>query len=251
VTIVLADRVMETTTTTGTGTVSLAGAKTGYRGFVAGAGASAVVYYTIAGQAGGGAEGEWEVGIGTVTDAAPDTLSRTTILSSSNAGAAVDFSAGTKDVFLTAPAASMGFSGALLNLGGNETTTHDTEEALNWTSEVYDVGGWHESITNPSRLTVPAGVDRVRITVHVEFAFNAVGSRRVLLLKGGVLLEQAGGIWEQLAAAAATTINMTGISAPLPVVAGNYFEIGVMQTSTTTLDVLAAGTWVSIEKVGP
>ena len=102
--IVLADRVMETTTTTGTGTVSLAGAKTGYRGFVAGAGAAAVVYYTIAGQAGGAAEGEWEVGMGTVTDAAPDTLSRTTILSSSNAGAAVDFSAGTKDVFLTLPA---------------------------------------------------------------------------------------------------------------------------------------------------
>jgi len=99
---------METTTTTGTGTVSLAGAKTGYRGFVAGAGAAAVVYYTIAGQAGGGAEGEWEVGIGTVTDAAPDTLSRTTILSSSNGGAAVDFSAGTKDVFLTAPAKRLG-----------------------------------------------------------------------------------------------------------------------------------------------
>ena len=102
--IVLADRVKETTTTTGTGTVDLAGAATGYQGFVAGAGDAAVVYYAIVGQAGGGAAGEWETGIGTVTDAATDTLSRTTILSSSNAGAGVDFSAGTKDVFLTLPA---------------------------------------------------------------------------------------------------------------------------------------------------
>lgn len=102
--ITYANRVRETTTTTGTGTLDLDGAVTGYQTFVAGAGDAAVVYYTIVGQSGGAASGEWEVGIGTVTDAATDTLSRTTVLDSSNAGSAVNLSAGTKDVFLTQPA---------------------------------------------------------------------------------------------------------------------------------------------------
>ena len=73
---VLNDRVKETTTTTGTGTISLAGAETGFETFVAGVGNSNTTYYCIAGQG----TAEFEVGIGTVTDASPDTLSRTTIL---------------------------------------------------------------------------------------------------------------------------------------------------------------------------
>ena len=97
---VLNDRVKETTTTTGTGTINLGGAATGFETFVAGIGNSNVTYYCIAGQG----TAEVEVGIGTVTDASPDTLSRTTILSSSNSDSAVNFSAGTKDVFCTLPA---------------------------------------------------------------------------------------------------------------------------------------------------
>jgi len=97
---VLNDRVKETTTSTGTGTINLAGAATGFETFVAGVGNSNVTYYCIAHQT----AAEFEVGIGTVTDASPDTLSRTTILSSSNSDSAVNFSAGTKDVFCTLPA---------------------------------------------------------------------------------------------------------------------------------------------------
>ena len=97
---VLNDRVKETTTTTGTGTINLGGAATGFETFVAGIGNSNVTYYCISGQG----TAEFEVGIGTVTDASPDTLSRTTILSTSNSDSAVDFSAGTKDVFCTLPA---------------------------------------------------------------------------------------------------------------------------------------------------
>lgn len=102
--IVVADRVKETTTTTGTGTLNLAGAETGFITFVAGVATTSELDYCIVGQAGGGAAGEWEVGTGVVTDASPDTLTRVTIHASSNAGAAVNFSAGTKDVFLTVPA---------------------------------------------------------------------------------------------------------------------------------------------------
>jgi len=98
--LVINDRVKETSTTTGTGTIDLAGAETGYEGFVTGVGTGNTTYYAIELNS----ANEWEVGIGTVTDAAPDTLSRDTIISSSNGDAAVNFSAGTKNVFCTLPA---------------------------------------------------------------------------------------------------------------------------------------------------
>jgi hypothetical protein len=95
-----ADRVKDTTLSTGTGAITLAGvAPTGYQTFAAGFGASAVtVSYCIADQAGN----NWEVGVGTFNGTTG--LTRTTVLGSSNAGAAVAFTAGTKDVFCTAPA---------------------------------------------------------------------------------------------------------------------------------------------------
>lgn len=89
---VSADMVAETTETTGTGTVSLIAPVYGYRGFVAGVGDGNTCVYQIK------AGAEWEIGLGTVTDAEPDTLSRDTVYSSSNSGSLVNFSAGTKTV---------------------------------------------------------------------------------------------------------------------------------------------------------
>lgn len=90
-----ADRVKETTTTTGTGSVTLAGAVSQFRAFSDAFAVNDYVYYTIAGQSGT----EWEVGRGQLTGST--TLARQDVLSSSNAGALVNFSAGTKDVFCT------------------------------------------------------------------------------------------------------------------------------------------------------
>jgi len=98
--LVINDRVKETSTTTGTGTFSLAGAETGFETFVAGVGDGNTTYYAISHDG----TDQWEVGVGTVTDAATDTLSRDTIISSSNSDAAVDFTAGGKTVFCTLPA---------------------------------------------------------------------------------------------------------------------------------------------------
>lgn len=95
--LVLKDRVQETTTTTGTGTLTLLGAVAGYQAFSA-IGNANTTYYTIVGQT----TSEWEVGIGTYTSAGT-TLSRDTVLSSSNAGALVSLSSGTKNVFLVYP----------------------------------------------------------------------------------------------------------------------------------------------------
>ena len=83
------DRVRETTAVVGTGTATLLGAALGYQTFAV-VGNGNTTYYCIAGQG----TSEWEVGIGTY---------RTTVLSSSNANALVNFSAGTKDVFVTYP----------------------------------------------------------------------------------------------------------------------------------------------------
>jgi hypothetical protein len=96
--LVLKDRVKEQTTTTGTGTVTLGGTVSGFEAFSA-VGDGNTTYYAIAHQT----ADEWEVGLGTYT-AAGTTLSRDTILESSNSDLAVNFSAGTKDVFVTYPA---------------------------------------------------------------------------------------------------------------------------------------------------
>jgi hypothetical protein len=102
--LVVADRVKETTTTAGTGTITLAGAVTGFQSFAA-IGNGNTTYYTIAGQG----TNEWEVGIGTYTSSGT-TLSRTTVLASSNSGSLVNFSAGTKDVFVSYPAERSSFA---------------------------------------------------------------------------------------------------------------------------------------------
>jgi hypothetical protein len=98
--LVLNDRVKETSTTTGTGTLDLAGASVGFVTFVAGIGNSNTTYYAINEQG----TSNWEVGIGTVTDATPDTLARDTVLNNSSGNTSkINFS-GTLDVFCTMPA---------------------------------------------------------------------------------------------------------------------------------------------------
>ena len=97
--LVLNDRVRETSTTSGTGTLNLAGAVTGWDTFVAGVGTTNTTYYAIHEEG----TANWEVGTGTVTDSTPDTLSRTAI-TSSNSDNLVSFGGGTLNVFCTLPA---------------------------------------------------------------------------------------------------------------------------------------------------
>ena len=98
---VLKDRVKETTTTTGTGPVVLAGEAGGFQDFSSAIGNSNTTYYAIVHQS----LDEWEVGIGTYGSAS-NNLTRNTVLSSST-GSSINFSAGTKDVFVTLPASQV------------------------------------------------------------------------------------------------------------------------------------------------
>ena len=119
---VINDRVKETTTTTGTGAVAFGGAVTGFETFAAGIGNSNTTYYAIVHQT----AAEFEVGLGTLDGDSSD-LTRTTVISSSNSDSAVDFAAGTKDVFCTIPASKLIFEDANndATIGRNLTVTGD------------------------------------------------------------------------------------------------------------------------------
>lgn len=142
--LVLKDRVKETTTTTGTGTLTLAGAVAGFQSFSA-IGDGNTTFYSVVHQ--DAAVGEWEVGVGTYT-ASGTTLARTTVLQSSNGGAAVNFSAGSKDVFVTYPSdkavavsgspnfatvSATSLNAGTLTVGGENVATSSTVATLSAT----------------------------------------------------------------------------------------------------------------------
>ena len=97
--LVINDRVKESSTTSGTGAIALAGVVQGYETFSAGIGNNNETYYAIYEQG----TSNWEVGRGTL-DATSANLARTEVISSSNSDAAVNFTGNTLDVFCTLPA---------------------------------------------------------------------------------------------------------------------------------------------------
>src|SRR6056300_1883142 len=127
--LVLSDRVKETTTTTGTGTYTLAGAQTGFESFSA-VGKGNTTYYCCTDGT------DFEVGIGTYT-ASGTTLARTTILQSSNSDAAVNWSAGSRDIFVTQPADKAVF----LDGSNNLTLNLPSDGALTVKRDDSGVGG--------------------------------------------------------------------------------------------------------------
>ena len=171
--LVLNDRVKETTTSTGTGTINLAGAETGFITFVSGVGNSNTCYYCIAHQS----ANEYEVGLGTVSDSSPDTLSRTSIISSSNSNSAVNFSAGTKDVFCTLPASKSIFGDSSGNVGIGIANP----------SKKLHVKGDEIYLEDPSggyRLELNADTNPVTITANDKTGANYAGFK-LRTLNGG------------------------------------------------------------------
>jgi len=109
------DRVRVVTTTTGTSDFVLGGAIAGYQNFSV-IGDGNTTYYACSDSA----TGDWEVGVGTYSSSGP-TLSRDTVLESSNSGSKVSFAAGSKDVFVTYPAERAVY----LDTAGSAVTTLD------------------------------------------------------------------------------------------------------------------------------
>jgi len=124
--LVINNRVRELTSTTGTGAVTLGGAVGGFQTFAAGIGNSNTTYYAISINS----ENEWEVGLGTLNGDS-STLTRTTVLESSNSDSAVDFSAGSKEVFCTLPSEkAIYLDGSDAQVGGFSSLVDDTSPQL-------------------------------------------------------------------------------------------------------------------------
>ncbi len=156
--LVINDRVKETTTTTGTGTVTLGGAVSGFDTFAAGIGNSNTTYYCI--QLGA----EFEVGLGTLAGDS-STLARTTVISSSNSDNAVNFSAGAKNVFCTLPASKA----TVLDASGNLALAGNIDVDGTSNLDVVDIDG---AVDMASTLQV----DGVLTTTATQVATGGITS---------------------------------------------------------------------------
>lgn len=150
--LVLADRVLETTTVAGTGAATLDGAITGYQPFSV-IGDGSTTYYTIVAIDDNGVPtGDWEVGTGTYT-LSGNTISRDTVLSSSNGGALVYFASGTKQIFLDLPSEELPTGGGTVtSVGGTGSVNGITLTGTVTSSGNLTLGGTLGSIAN-SQLT--------------------------------------------------------------------------------------------------
>lgn len=229
--------VLVTSTTTGTGTFTLGGAVTGYRDAAAsGLPSGARVCYTCE-------EGNSrEVGIGILTSGASWTLSRDTILFSTNSNNRVNWAAGTRRVGITVTEESFRSRSTEVRLSANQNISNAVDVALSWGTTIRDQLG---AVGGDARfLTVPVGVSRVRLTAGVQWAANNTGQRRVSIVRvsGDVVVAS-----DARVAAASSDVTL---SREWDVSSGDAFLVYANQSSGGTLAVQAeANTWFAMESI--
>lgn len=179
-----ADRVLETSTTTGTGTLTLAGAVTGYQTFAAVGNSNTTPYCIFGVDADGIPTGEWETGIGTYTSSGT-TLARTTVQASSNSNNAVNFSAGTKYVASSPTVAWLAATYAPFPFKGADIASATTTDIGAATGDFVDITG---TTTITGLGTIAAGVERtVRFTGALTLTHNGTS----LILPGAANITTA------------------------------------------------------------
>jgi hypothetical protein len=242
---VFGDRVQESFTTTGTGTISLGGAVVGYQAFSAIVANLGTCYYTATDGT------NWEVGIGTYTTSG-NTLTRTTILASSNSGSAVNWAAGTKNIWLDLPAAAInagplaGFRNKIIN-GDFRRWDYATSSSLTSSAAYQAANRWAVQMNSTA-----AGIfnQDTSITAGLGFKYNAkVGRNNASSSTGQIYLVQA--------LESTTSIPLAGqqITLSFYAKAGANFSAASSQlaanlyTSTGTdqsAQAMISGTWTNI-----
>jgi hypothetical protein len=244
--LVVKDRVQETTTTSGTGTITLAGAVTGFQSFSV-IGDANTTYYTIA------AGSQFEVGIGTYT-LSGTTLSRDIVLESSNAGALVNFSAGTKSVFVTYPAEKslyLDASNNAIGLGTVATTTTLTNATgLPLTTGVTGTLGATNGGTAQSTYTTGDILYSSATNTLAKLPIGTAG--QVLSIAGGIPSWAAAGgsssltITDFTATASQTTFTVSYTVGLLEGVYRNGVKLGLADYTATNGTTVVLGTGATL-----
>jgi hypothetical protein len=246
--LVIADRVKDSTTTTGTGTVTLSGtAPTGFQNFSV-VGNGNTTYYAIAGQS----TTEWEVGIGTYTSAGT-TLSRTTVLASSNSGSLVTFSGGTKDVFVTYPAGKSVYldaSGtASVNINGTVGATTQAAGAFTTLSATTGI----TSTRIDPRVSSTASASSVTPTIasYDIYAFTALAAALTINAPTGTPLDGDKLIFRILDNGTSQTLTwnatytVIGVALPTVTAISKTTYVGcIYNAAATRWDVIAVSTQI-------
>jgi hypothetical protein len=121
--------------------------------------------------------------------------------------------------------------GAMVNLSSAQSIPNATPTEVEWDSEVYDTDDIHDNVVNPERLTVPAGVTKVRLYAYQEWVSDDTGDRMIYLIN-----QATSHLVIDSRPPAEGNGNGILASPPLSVVAGNYFYICAWQNSGGALD---------------
>lgn len=245
---IIEDGIVETATTTGTGDFTLAGAAVGYRTFASVCSVGNEVFYVIeAIDVNGDRTGAWEVGDGDYS--AANTLTRTTVRASSNAGALVNFAAGTKRVTLSLTAWQVKFRGALTKKAADQTAANFTAvTAVVWDTDTYDTDAFHDTGVNTSRMTIPAGVNYVRLRAGLNLALvTADVYTSAMIYKNGSA--SYAGFASASVESGITTPSLTVSSPVLSVAEADYFEVFLLVETDTSITITAATSWFALEVV--
>ena len=246
--LVIKDRVKETTTTTGTGTLSLGGAASGFQSFVTAIGNGNTTYYAIE-DANGTA---WEVGIGTIS-ATPDTLTRTTLIASST-GAKIELTSGTHTVFGT----YSGSKAVYLDASGGLSHTVDLTSEVTGTLPVGNGGTGLTSIATllnsnvtPTTLSLVIGtnVQAYDADLTALAGLSSADSNFIVGSASGWVAESGATARTSLGVDAAGTDNSTDVT--LVTTSHNYLSISTQAITLGTIDIsddtnLAAGTGITL-----
>jgi hypothetical protein len=218
--LVVADRVQETTTTTGTGTYTLAGAKAGFQSFGA-VGDGNTTYYACTDGT------DYEVGIGTYT-ATGTTLARTTIIESSNSDLAVSWGAGSKDIFVTSPADKTLLVGRNLYADNPSSATMPSATGTN----AFAIGsGAISAGSNSAALGVSRASNTNAVAIAIGSASTSYGATGLRSLAHGDLSK-------------ATATSALAIGGPYAVASASY-AIAIGRAAATGSGAVAIGTYTS------
>ena len=128
--------------------------------------------------------------------------------------------------------------GCLLSNTTNQAITTATGTNLSFDTEVYDTDGFHSPSVNPSRITIPAGVSKIKLHFNCQFENNATGIRYILMHKNGSGFAGTGSLVTTASNVASIGNHCNISSAPITVSENDYFEARVYQNSGGSLNVL-------------